>query len=85
MSDIRILNAPGFESQTESYDSTQFDSISFNLPNIGDPLREEKSTVTISCFISAEDRPQNEDEDEPLFGSHLKEAKRAIKSIFDKD
>lgn len=77
----RILNHSGFESQTMSYGATSFDSISFNLPYIGDPLREEKSTITISTFVH---QSKGEADDEPLFGSHLKEAKEAIKLLFPK-
>lgn len=73
------------ESLTATYESAEFDSISFYLPSFGNPLWEEKSTEIISSLLEVEHRLKDEgEEDEPLFGSHLKEAKEAIKSIFNK-
>jgi hypothetical protein len=64
--------------QTSAYKSVEFVlrdvPINFSLPSFGNPLWEEKATETISSDFRAINFGPESGEDEPLFGSHLKEA-----------
>lgn len=71
------------ERLTATYESAGFDSSSFYFASYGNPLWEEKPTEIIPSHPEAEHRLEDE-EDEPLFGSHLREAKEAIKLLFPK-
>ena len=69
------------EKLTATYESAGFDSGSFYLASFDNPLWEEKPTEIIPSHLEVEHRLEDE-EDEPLFGSHIREAKEAIKLLF---